>query len=340
MPSDGLDTGFPWPVAPPGQSPAPAMAPLDDGKPHVWAQKGFQFHDLLDIVNPLQHLPVISSIYRWLTGDSIGNLPRVVGDALYGGPMGFVSGLVGVLVKEESGKDIGEHVIATLTGGDDHSAAATTEAAAPADPSTPATTAAQPTAPATSGSTADSTTASAASASAAAAPASTAPAAAAATAQTPAAPVVPDHPPMPLRRAGAAAAGTLAATPASGSAATAADTFRKEYAQRELPLQQRTAVDGRVLNVRPVPLDLPAGALSSAPPAPKVIRVMAPTASSAGSSAGAAASSAGNDASTPAPGQPIEISQKMLNALDKYMALQKAQAAGDAARGVQVDVSP
>ena len=88
----------------------------DDGKPHLWGQKGFQFHDLLDAINPLQHLPVISTVYRWITGDTIGNIPRIVGDAIYGGIPGFVSGLFGVLIKEETGKDIGEHVVATLFG--------------------------------------------------------------------------------------------------------------------------------------------------------------------------------------------------------------------------------
>jgi len=88
----------------------------DDGKPHLWAQKGFKFHDLLDAINPLQHLPVISSIYRWITGDTIGNIPRIVGDAIYGGIPGFVSGLFNVLLKEETGEDVGEHVVATLFG--------------------------------------------------------------------------------------------------------------------------------------------------------------------------------------------------------------------------------
>jgi len=88
----------------------------DDGKPHLWGQKGFQFHDLLDAINPLQHLPVISTVYRWITGDSIGNIPRIVGDAIYGGIPGMVSGLFGVLLKEETGKDVGEHVVATLFG--------------------------------------------------------------------------------------------------------------------------------------------------------------------------------------------------------------------------------
>src|SRR5579872_3478503 len=101
-----------WPTWAAYQAPPP-----DDGKPHLWGQKGFQFHDLIDAINPLQHLPVVSAIYRWITGDTIGNIPRIVGDALYGGIPGFVAGLVNVLVKEESGEDVGEHVIATLFGG-------------------------------------------------------------------------------------------------------------------------------------------------------------------------------------------------------------------------------
>ena len=31
---------------------------------------GFSFLDVLDIINPLQHLPVISTLYRQVTGDT------------------------------------------------------------------------------------------------------------------------------------------------------------------------------------------------------------------------------------------------------------------------------
>ncbi len=318
MPNDGIDPGFPWPVAPAGQSAAATAvpAPADDGKAHVWAQKGFQFHDLLDVVNPLQHLPVISSIYRWITGDSIGNLPRVVGDAIYGGPIGFVSGLLGVLVKEESGKDIGEHVIATLTGGSDSAPAASTEAAAPA---------VQPPAP-----TADATAASA-TVDATPAPAAS-PAVASALPVPPQAPppAVPDHPPIPLGRG--AATGTIAAPPSTTNTASKdpADTFRSEFAQRERPFQQRPATEnGRVLTSQPIPLQIPPGALGTMAPQPRAIKVMAsPPATPAAASSDTAATL------PPPDGRPIEISQKMLQALDKYMALQPA------ARGAQVDVSP
>ena len=39
---------------------------------HFWAGNGFSFHDLLDTINPLQHLPVVSTIYRAITGDRPG----------------------------------------------------------------------------------------------------------------------------------------------------------------------------------------------------------------------------------------------------------------------------
>lgn len=327
MPNDGIDPGFPWPVAPAGQ-PAAAVAPADDGKAHVWAQKGFQFHDLLDIVNPLQHLPVVSSIYRWITGDGIGNLPRVVGDALYGGPMGFVSGLLGVLVKEESGKDIGEHVIAALTGGSDSSATGSTQAAAPADPPAAAAIAADTTDPAPSAYTAAPLAAPAAPPTdTSAAPTAAAVVAPAAT-PAPAPPVLPDHPPIPLARTMASGIAVAPASTPTGTAKDPVAAFRSEVAQRERPLQQRPATEnGRVLSSQPIPLQIPPGALS-APPV-RTIKVMAspPTSSMPADSA-------------PPSGQPIEISQKMLQALDKYMALQGSQNGVGSPRGTQLDVSP
>src|SRR5258708_786450 len=82
----------------------------------AWKGDSFGFRDFLDIVNPLQHLPVISTLYRWISGDTIGALPRMIGDAIYGGPIGFVTGLANAAIKQESGKDVGEQVIALLGG--------------------------------------------------------------------------------------------------------------------------------------------------------------------------------------------------------------------------------
>lgn len=74
------------------------------------------FNDLLDTLNPLQHIPVVSSIYRDLTGDTISPQARVAGGALYGGPIGLVASVFDATVAATTGADLGEHLVAGLTG--------------------------------------------------------------------------------------------------------------------------------------------------------------------------------------------------------------------------------
>jgi hypothetical protein len=62
----------------------------------AWSQDGsdehgLTFSDFLDVINPLQHLPIISTIYRAITGDKIGMAAKLAGDTLYGGPIGFLA---------------------------------------------------------------------------------------------------------------------------------------------------------------------------------------------------------------------------------------------------------
>jgi hypothetical protein len=78
----------------------------------------FSFHDLVSIVNPLQHIPVVSTIYRALTGDTIKPAERIAGDTLYGGLWGFVSSVANVAFQELTGKDFGETALALLEGKD------------------------------------------------------------------------------------------------------------------------------------------------------------------------------------------------------------------------------
>lgn len=74
------------------------------------------FSDLLDTINPLQHIPVVAQIYRHLTGDTISPAARVAGGALYGGPIGLVASVVDAAVAETTGSDLGEHAFAALSG--------------------------------------------------------------------------------------------------------------------------------------------------------------------------------------------------------------------------------
>jgi hypothetical protein len=70
------------------------------------------FDDLLDIVNPLQHLPVIGTLYRAITGDTIGTVAKIAGDALYGGVWGAVGAAADSVFEAATGKDFGSTVLA------------------------------------------------------------------------------------------------------------------------------------------------------------------------------------------------------------------------------------
>jgi hypothetical protein len=95
-----------------GASATPA-ASVDDS--------GFSFHDLLSIINPLQHLPVIGTLYRAITGDTIKTPEKIAGDALYGGLWGAVASVADAAFQAVTGKDVGDTVLAFLTG--DHASA-------------------------------------------------------------------------------------------------------------------------------------------------------------------------------------------------------------------------
>jgi len=75
---------------------------------------GFSFDDFLDTINPLQHLPVISTLYRELTGDQIEPAARIVGGAVYGGPLGAGLALADTIFEEATGANVGAHIISWL----------------------------------------------------------------------------------------------------------------------------------------------------------------------------------------------------------------------------------
>ncbi|MEE8506676.1 MAG: hypothetical protein V3S40_10725 [Kiloniellales bacterium] len=81
------------------------------------AEADFSFADFLDIINPLQHIPIVSTIYRAITGDEISGPARILGGFLFGGPIGFVVGIVNaVTVEVNDGRDLGETALAALFG--------------------------------------------------------------------------------------------------------------------------------------------------------------------------------------------------------------------------------
>ncbi len=72
--------------------------------------KGLTFGDVLDIINPLQHIPVISTIYRMVTGDEIGVGARIAGGALFGGPLGAAAAGMIAGLEQATGGSVEQHV--------------------------------------------------------------------------------------------------------------------------------------------------------------------------------------------------------------------------------------
>ncbi|MDP6786620.1 MAG: hypothetical protein QGI13_05765 [Rhodospirillales bacterium] len=112
----GLESAAPRePAAQTPTAAAPAGAAGADKPFSLFGDDGFTFADFIDIINPLQHIPVLSTLYRHLTGDTIDAAPRVMGGTLFGGPIGAVASLINVFIEESTGKDLGEHAVALFT---------------------------------------------------------------------------------------------------------------------------------------------------------------------------------------------------------------------------------
>lgn len=80
--------------------------------------EAFGFADILDMVNPLQHIPLVNTLYREVTGDTIKPVSRIIGGGVFGGPIGVAGGLVNLVVEEETGRDVTGNVLAFVTKGE------------------------------------------------------------------------------------------------------------------------------------------------------------------------------------------------------------------------------
>lgn len=81
---------------------------------NVFGDDGLSFWDILDVINPLQHIPVLSTLYRTITNDQIDPAAKMVGGALYGGSIGLVSSIVDVVINFGTGKDLGGHALTLM----------------------------------------------------------------------------------------------------------------------------------------------------------------------------------------------------------------------------------
>mgnify|MGYP000149013180 CR=1 FL=1 len=78
----------------------------------LWDKEGGpSFSDFIDLINPLQHIPVVSNIYQQETGDTMGALAKIAGAAVLGGPIGGAIALANEVLEVATGNDVTGHLL-------------------------------------------------------------------------------------------------------------------------------------------------------------------------------------------------------------------------------------
>jgi hypothetical protein len=75
----------------------------------------FGWDDFIDIINPLQHIPVVAQIYRAVTGDQAYGLSNFIG-ALPFGVVSVASAVADTVIRAQTGRDAGTDMAARVLG--------------------------------------------------------------------------------------------------------------------------------------------------------------------------------------------------------------------------------
>jgi hypothetical protein len=73
------------------------------------------FGDVLEMINPLQHIPLVSNLYQNATGTKISPLAHMIGGAILGGPLGFAVAGINAVFEEGTGRSLLENIISPDT---------------------------------------------------------------------------------------------------------------------------------------------------------------------------------------------------------------------------------
>ena len=68
----------------------------------LFGSDGLNFADVIDLINPLHHIPVVGRIYRSITNDQIAPAIRIAGATLFGGPIGAAFAAAGIAMDKTS----------------------------------------------------------------------------------------------------------------------------------------------------------------------------------------------------------------------------------------------
>lgn len=66
----------------------------------IFGDDGFNFKDVLDLINPLHHIPIVGAVYRSLSNDKIAPAIKLAGGALFGGAAGAGLAAIGLITNK------------------------------------------------------------------------------------------------------------------------------------------------------------------------------------------------------------------------------------------------
>jgi len=82
---------------------------------------GTLFDTVVDTVNPLQHIPGVSSAYQAATDDTMNPVASMAGGFLFGGPVGLMAGAATSFLEMVTGKSVAQHAVSMFGGDSDTS---------------------------------------------------------------------------------------------------------------------------------------------------------------------------------------------------------------------------
>ncbi|WP_115717922.1 hypothetical protein [Gallaecimonas mangrovi] len=86
--------------------------------------------DFVDVVNPLQHIPIVDRYYQKWTGDTQGYVPQMLGSTLYGGAFGAMASIASVGATQALGENPVDYVTDKIMGTDSKTQTASTASTA------------------------------------------------------------------------------------------------------------------------------------------------------------------------------------------------------------------
>lgn len=81
----------------------------------LWDGELPSFKDIVDTLNPLQHIPIVSSLYQNASGDKMGAVASVGGATILGGLVGGAIAIANEVVEAITGNSVEDHVLSALT---------------------------------------------------------------------------------------------------------------------------------------------------------------------------------------------------------------------------------